>query len=51
MESELRERVKVYEDGRITIPKSIRKRLEISQGSYLQVETYKGKILISVLVK
>jgi AbrB family looped-hinge helix DNA binding protein len=51
MSEEIRERVVVKTDGRITIPLNLRKYLDIEENSYLQLETYKGKVLMSRLVK
>jgi AbrB family looped-hinge helix DNA binding protein len=51
MATEIRERMVVKSDGRITIPLNLRKALEIKEGSFLEAELYKGNLLISVLVK
>jgi AbrB family looped-hinge helix DNA binding protein len=51
MSEEIRERVVVKTDGRITIPLNLRKYLDIEENSFLQLETYKGKVLMSRLVK
>jgi AbrB family looped-hinge helix DNA binding protein len=50
-EEPLRERVKVLELGRITIPKGIREKLGIQDGSILEVYTVKGKVVLEVLAK
>jgi len=51
--SELRERVRVGIDGRVAIPKAIRQKLGIKEGStILEVYTIKeNKIVMEVLVK
>ena len=47
----LRARVMVKKDGRIVIPKRMRERNGIQEGTLLQLETIKkGKILLEVLV-
>jgi AbrB family looped-hinge helix DNA binding protein len=51
MVTELKERVVVKTDGRITIPLNMRKALGIEENSFLELEIYKDKILITVLVK
>jgi AbrB family looped-hinge helix DNA binding protein len=47
----LRERVKVGLKGRIVIPHSIRKELELKKNSILEVYLYNEKIIMEVLVK
>lgn len=50
--SELRERIKVGVDGRISIPKHIRQKLGIREGStILELYTIKDKIVLEILVK
>ncbi len=48
---ELRERVEVLDQGRITIPKSIRDKLGIRRGSILEVYLKGKAIIMEVLVK
>jgi len=49
---DLKERVKVVEQGRITIPKSIRDELKIPDGAILQVYSLgKDKIVLEILVR
>jgi|YelNatPaOPRAMG01_1025707.scaffolds.fasta_scaffold00613_44 AbrB family looped-hinge helix DNA binding protein len=50
-EGTLRERVKVIDNGRITIPKAIRDKLDIRDGAILEVYTVKDKIVLEVLVR
>jgi len=51
MES-LRERVKVIDNGRITIPKSIRDELNIPDGAVLEVYPIgKDKLVLEILVR
>jgi AbrB family looped-hinge helix DNA binding protein len=47
----LRERVKVIDNGRITIPKAIRDKLGIKDGTILEVYIIKNKVILDVLVK
>ena len=48
METEIKRKSVVVYDGRITfLKKTTRKRLGIKEGSFLELENYKGKILIS----
>jgi AbrB family looped-hinge helix DNA binding protein len=50
--SELKERVEVVQNGRITIPKRLREKLGIKDGSILEAYvTEKGKLVIEVLLK
>jgi AbrB family looped-hinge helix DNA binding protein len=51
MATNLKERVKVGYDGRITLSKTLRAPLGIKEGSFLELELYKDKILVTVLVK
>ena len=47
-----RERVKVVDNGRITIPKSIRDELNIPDGAILEVSAVgKDKLVVEVLVR
>ena len=48
---QLRERVEVIERGRITIPKKIREKLGIKEGTILEVYLFKDKIILDVLVR
>jgi AbrB family looped-hinge helix DNA binding protein len=50
-EETLRERVKVIKNGRITIPKAIRDKLGIKDGTILEVYTVGNKAVMDVLVK
>jgi AbrB family looped-hinge helix DNA binding protein len=47
----LRERVKVIDNGRITIPKAIRDKLGIKDGAILEVYSFKNKVVLEVLLK
>ena len=47
----IRERVKIGVKGRIVIPKSIREELGLKKNTILEVYTYKGKIIMEVLIK
>jgi len=49
-EAELRERTFVIADGRITIPKRIRDRLGLKDGSIVEVYLVGNKIVVEVLV-
>jgi AbrB family looped-hinge helix DNA binding protein len=48
---ELRERVEVLDQGRITIPKNIREKLGIRTGSILEVYIRGKAIIMELLVK
>jgi AbrB family looped-hinge helix DNA binding protein len=48
---ELRERVEVLDQGRVTIPKNIRDRLGIKTGSILEVYIKGKAIIMEVLLK
>jgi AbrB family looped-hinge helix DNA binding protein len=48
---ELRERVEVLDQGRITIPKNIRDKLGIRPGSILEVYIKGKAIIMEVLIK
>lgn len=49
---DLKHRIVVKSDGRITIPETTRKQLGIRENSVLELEVYAGdKILLTVLVK
>jgi AbrB family looped-hinge helix DNA binding protein len=48
---ELKERVEVLDQGRITIPKNIREKLGIRAGSILEVYIKGKAIIMEVLVK
>jgi AbrB family looped-hinge helix DNA binding protein len=50
-EGMLRDRVKVVDNGRITIPKAIRDKLGIKDGTILEVYTIGQKVILDVLVK
>lgn len=41
--------ITVYSDGRVQIPKLIRKRLKIKSGDFLTVDVEKGNIVLSPL--
>ena len=51
IEETFRERVKVIDNGRITIPKAIRDKLGIKDGTILEVYTIGHKVVLEVLLR